>query len=123
MYPGLSTVTVHRDLKAYERKKAMEDIKSGKARIIIIVKMLLEGFDHPPVSIAAICTNIRSPVKYAQFIGRAQRVISGEKDVIADVISLDVFKQQKNYSNFEQQWLIPPTEAEVEIEVEDQEAQ
>ena len=30
-------------------KEAMQDTKNGTARIIIIVKMLLEGFDHPPV--------------------------------------------------------------------------
>ena len=46
---------------------------------VIIVKMLLEGFDHPPVSTAAICTNIHRPIKLAQFIGRAQRVMPGEK--------------------------------------------
>ena len=29
-------------------KEAVQDIKNG-TRIVIIVKMLLEGFDHPPV--------------------------------------------------------------------------
>ena len=29
-------------------KKAVQDTKNG-TRIVIIVKMLLEGFDHPPV--------------------------------------------------------------------------
>ena len=43
----------------------------------------------------------------------------GEKDVVADAISLDVFKQQKNYDNFRYEWLIPPKK----VEVEDQEAQ
>ena len=78
----------------------MQDTKNGTARIVIIVKMLLVGFDHPPVSTAAICTNIHSPIKLAQFIGHAQRVMPGEKDVVADVILLDVIKQQKNYDNF-----------------------
>ena len=74
-------------------KKAVQDIKNGTARIVIIVKMLVEGFDHPPVSIAAICTNIHSPIKLAQFIGRAQKVMSGEKNDVAGT-SLNVFKQQ-----------------------------
>ena len=49
---------------------------------VIIVKMLLVGFDHPPVSTAAICTNIHRPIKLAQFIGRAQRVMPGEKKMM-----------------------------------------
>ena len=81
--------------------------------------MLLEECDHPPVSIAAICTNIHSPIKLAQFIGRAQRVMSGEKDVVADVSHWTYIKFQKNYDNFEYKWLIPPTE----VEADDQEAQ
>ena len=56
--------------------------KNGTARIVIIVKMLLEGFDHPPVSTAAICTNIHRPIKLAQFIGCAQRVMPGEKKMM-----------------------------------------
>ena len=57
----------------------MQDTKNGTARIVFIVKMLLEECDHPPVSIAAIRTNIHRLIKLAQFIGRAQRVMSGEK--------------------------------------------
>ena len=112
----LPAVAIHRNLTTVERRNAMDAIQKGKIRIIIIVKMLLEGFDHPPVSIAAICTNIHSPIKVAQFIGRAQRVIPGEKDVVADVISLEVFKQSRNYDNYNKEWLIPKTEAEVEDE-------
>ena len=117
-YPQLPAVAIHRNLPINDRKKAMSDIKSGRIRIIIIVKMLLEGFDHPPVSIAAICTNICSPVKFAQFIGRAQRVMPGEKDVVADVISLKVFDQSENYNNYDKEWLIPGTDEDVEEEHE-----
>ena len=112
----LHATQIRRELPIRERKKAMKDIKDGTARIIIIVKMLLEGFDHPPVSIAAICTSIHSPVRFAQFIGRAQRVIPGEEDVVADVITLDVFNQQTNFDKFEKEWFIPKTEAEVEAQ-------
>ena len=49
VYPDLPTVAVHRDLKAHERKEAIQDTKNGTAMIVIIVKMLVEGFDHPPV--------------------------------------------------------------------------
>lgn len=56
--------------KAIKKESAMKEIRTGKAEVVIIVNMLLEGFDHPPLSIAAIVTSIQSPVKFAQFIGR-----------------------------------------------------
>ena len=117
-YSHLHSVAMYHNHKAHEHDKAMEDIKSGKARIIIIVQMLLEGFDHPPVSIAAICTKIGSAVRFAQFIGRAQRVLPDEGDVKADVISLSVFEQKINYDNYLQEHLIPLTESDTEIDLE-----
>ena len=57
--------------------------------------MLLEGYDYPPVSTAAICTNIHRPIKLAQFIGRAQRVMPGENDVVTDISHLTYLNSRK----------------------------
>ena len=52
----------------------MRRLKNNELSLVIVVAMLLEGFDHPPISIAAITYKIVSPVRFVQFIGRAQRI-------------------------------------------------
>ena len=56
----------------------------------MVVEWLLEGFGHPPLSIAAILTKIVSPVKFAQFIGRAQRIVRVREGWEANGILVDV---------------------------------
>ena len=113
-FPQFPAAAVYHGLKSHELNRRMTAIKNGEIRIIVVVKKLLEGFDHPNVSIAAICTNIRSPVKFAQFIGRAQRVMPNEIGIVADVVTLSMYEQQKNYTSFENESLIPSTEKDVE---------
>ncbi len=75
--------------------------------------MLLEGFDHAPISVAVIATRIVSPVKFAKFIGRAQRVYrspdeySERRGITAAVISDGFFEQAGNYEKFVNEELIP----------------
>ena len=75
--------------------------------------MLLEGFDHPPISIAAILTKIVSKLKFAQFIGRAQRIVRNQAraesdDIYADVVTHSHFQQEQNYAAYEEALLITP---------------
>ena len=98
---------VHKDI----RKLVLEALYNGKVRILIIVSMLLEGFDYPPISIAAIVTRIHSCVKFAQFVGRAQRVVrqpqqeegvkpEQEKGVKAHIVTHDYFQQRERYEEY-----------------------
>mgnify|MGYP006973202303 FL=1 len=48
--------------------------------------MLLEGYDHSKISIAAIATDITSMLKFAQFIGRAVRVHAADPEGFDAVI-------------------------------------
>ena len=95
--------------KSSDKEEAIQAIRSGSVEIVIIVKMLLEGFDHPPLSIAAIVTSIRSPVKFTQFIGRVQRLVSykdrdgtviWEDGIKAGVITHQHFEQQQLYDDY-----------------------
>lgn len=77
----------------------------------MVVEMLLEGFDHPPISIAAILTKIVSKLKFAQFVGRAQRIVrdqgcdeSGE--IFADIVTHSYFQQEQNYVGYDEALLI-----------------
>jgi len=106
-----TAIAYYYQLPTKERLKRMQRLKDNKVRLVVVVDMLKEGFDHPPISIAAILTNISSPVKFTQFIGRAQRIVrtpeENERNVYADVVTHVHFdKQSGNYHNFQKEWLI-----------------
>jgi DNA repair protein RadD len=50
-------------------------LRSGQLDCIVQVAMLGEGFDHPPLSVAAILRPYRSLSPYVQFVGRVMRTI------------------------------------------------
>ena len=84
--------------KQKNNQKIIKDILKDKYRVVVVVKMLVEGFDYPPFSIAGIVTRIGSITKFSQFVGRIQRLVRTkdeiEKDIVADVISHENFKQE-----------------------------
>lgn len=98
---NINTDTVHQQRK----QNAVDRIKDGKYEVVIIVKMLLEGFDHPPFSVAGIVRKIRSSLTFEQFIGRTQRLVrskQGTEDdkVIANIITHEYFEQENLYKKF-----------------------
>ena len=105
----------HSDCSKRDRESIMEKLYKGELRLLVIVAMLLEGFDFPPISVAAIITHIQSPVKFAQFIGRAQRVVRAPPDQeeqggIADIVTHEYYEQSTNYDMFVKERLIPAAE-------------
>ena len=109
---GPSAIAYHSDFKKYEREEMMARIKSNDVKLLVVVNMLQEGFDHPPISIAAILTKIVSKVKFVQFIGRAQRIVRSKEgpesqNIVANVVTHSHFKQRENYDMFEKELLIP----------------
>lgn len=105
--------TYHSNVPQRTRRKIMTAIRASAIKLVIVVSMLLEGFDHPPISIAAIMTKIVSPVKFVQFIGRAQRVVRGQDGMLesgaieAQIVTHREYEQAENYKAFEQERLIP----------------
>ncbi|XP_068678415.1 uncharacterized protein [Montipora foliosa] len=108
-----SAIAYHSDVRPKNLKeKRFVAIKTNQVKLVVVVASLLEGFDHPPISIAAIMTRIVSPVKFVQFIGRAQRVVRGHEGLEAEEISADIvfhkfFQQKENIEAFESERLIP----------------
>ncbi len=65
-FPGpLKAAFIHSKMIPRRQKRVMTNLKAGNLALIVIVQMLLEGFDHAPISVAAIGTRIVSPVKFA----------------------------------------------------------
>ena len=105
----------HSDCRKRDLDSVMEKLHKGELQLLVIVAMLLEGFDFPPISVAAIITHIQSSVKFTQFIGRAQRVVRAPPDPeeqggIADIVTHAYYEQSRNYTMFVEEHLIPAAE-------------
>lgn len=99
-----TAIAYHGGVKS-ELPRMMDKIRSNKVKLVVVVAMLMEGFDHPPISIAAVMTKITSPVKFVQFVGRAQRVVRSPQgqenpNIIADIVSHTFYRQAENYDSF-----------------------
>jgi DNA repair protein RadD len=71
---GLNTREIHSGQGVDEREDILRELRNGTLDSIVQVQMLGEGFDHPPLSVAAILRPFRSLSPYIQFVGRAMRV-------------------------------------------------
>lgn len=72
---GLGTQEIHSDLDREKQQGIIENLRRGRLDCIVQVQMLGEGFDHPPLSVAAIFRPFRSLSPYIQFVGRVMRVV------------------------------------------------
>lgn len=70
---------IHSDLKAPERRGAIDALDSRGTRIVVCVDMLGEGFDLPALKVAALHAPHKSLAVTLQFIGRFARVASAKK--------------------------------------------
>lgn len=71
---SLLAAVIHSRMSADDREEVVRQLRSGILDVIVQVSMLGEGFDHPPLSVAAIFRPFRSLSPYIQFVGRVMRV-------------------------------------------------
>ena len=79
----------------------LNDFRARKFRTLVICGSLLEGFDHPSVSVVGIARNVQSPIIFAQFIGRSFRKINNLDTVKATIVTDKKFNQRIMWDNFE----------------------
>jgi len=72
---GYNAQEIHSDMDQDRRESVLDALRRGRLDCIVQVQMLGEGFDHPPLSVAAIFRPFRSLSPYIQFIGRVMRVV------------------------------------------------
>ena len=77
-YKKYNPVVIHTGIRPTQRKENLQQVKSGKAKIVVCVDMFGEGIDIPTLKIAAIHDKYRSLPITLQFIGRFART-SGNK--------------------------------------------
>ena len=111
LYPDAPAFAYHSNMSEPQRNIVKARLQNNELKLVVVVAMLLEGFDHPPISIAAVATRIVSPVKFVQFVGRAQRIYRGtqgsEVNGIAHIVTHSDYEQRQNYDNFINESLIP----------------
>jgi len=79
---GIRSSVVHGAMDAGERRRVLEDYKSGKIRVLANVGVLTEGFDDPSTSCVILARAIGTLALYLQICGRALRVAPGKTDAI-----------------------------------------
>jgi DNA repair protein RadD len=72
---GLQAATIHSDMPDERKAAVLAKLRNNQLDCIVQVAMLGEGFDHPPLSVAAIFRPYRSLSPYIQFIGRVMRTV------------------------------------------------
>ena len=89
---------IHGDMPPAERKKRMDDFRSGTARVLISTDLLARGIDVQQVSLVI---NFELPVQqenYIHRIGRSGRF--GRKGLAINLISGDEIRQMKEIEAF-----------------------
>lgn len=72
---GLRAEYVHTKEDGKKNEQAIEKLNRHELDVIIQVRKLGEGFDHPYLSVAAVCSLFANLAPFAQFVGRIMRVI------------------------------------------------
>jgi superfamily II DNA or RNA helicase len=66
---------IHSQEDSETNEKTLKKLENHQLDVIVQVKMLGEGFDHPYLSIAAVCSVFSNLCPFVQFIGRIMRVV------------------------------------------------
>lgn len=73
---SLQAATIHSRMPDEQKDSVLAKLRSSQIDCIVQVAMLGEGFDHPPLSVAAIFRPYRTLSPYVQFVGRVMRTVA-----------------------------------------------
>jgi hypothetical protein len=73
---GYHAEAIHSLQAKAQQRNTLQRLRNGRLDVIVQVQMLGEGFDHPPLSVAAVFRPFRTLSPYVQFIGRVMRVMT-----------------------------------------------
>jgi DNA repair protein RadD len=72
---GLKAREIYSEMDPDLQESVLHELEDYRIDCIVQVQMLGEGFDHPPLSVAAVFRPFRSLSPYVQFVGRIMRVM------------------------------------------------
>ena len=105
LFPEDQAAVYYSKIKKRHLKETMRKLRNNEFKLVIVCSMLLEGFDHPPISIAVVAYKIESAVRFHQFVGRAQRICRDKDEIerngVTHVVSHSYFSQRQNYHRYD----------------------
>lgn len=79
---GELAVGLHSNMTTKARDASQEAFESGKARHMVFVSIVSEGYDYPPIDCVVLMRPIKSPVLYVQTVGRGLRPAEGKENLL-----------------------------------------
>ena len=76
------SVRIHSKMNRDERKFSQDMFESGRARHLVFVTIVSEGYDHPPIDCVCLMRPIKSAVLYIQTVGRGLRLADSKSDLL-----------------------------------------
>jgi superfamily II DNA or RNA helicase len=84
---GIASAVISGETPREERRRIMEDRRSGRVQVLSNCMVLTEGFDDPGLSCAVIARPTASQPLYGQMVGRVLRPFPGKRDaLVLDVV-------------------------------------
>lgn len=122
---GYQAHEIHSKMTDEQKAKVLRDLHDGTLDVIVQVQMLGEGFDHPPLSVAAIFRPFRSLSPYIQFVGRVMRVNKQQspghldnRGIVVSHVGLNLERHWEDFKNLDvedqqivQAWLLSGQQA------------
>jgi superfamily II DNA/RNA helicase len=103
---GIEAREIHSGMSHEDQEQVLRDLRNGVIDAVVQVQMLGEGFDHPPLSVAAIFRPFRSLSPYIQFVGRIMRVnvqnAPGHPDNLGVVVSHVGMNIDRHWEDFKE---------------------
>lgn len=70
-----------------ERESKLERHRNGEFQVIVNCAVLVEGYDDPSISCVLLARPTKSPILFAQMVGRGTRLAHGKSDlVVIDIV-------------------------------------
>lgn len=116
LHLGVPAAVVSSESRLGSRRKAIEDFKSGRLRVLCNCEVLTTGFDAPKVTHVVVARPTVSLVLYQQMIGRGLRgpKFGGtEKCVIFDCEDRYAGQRPLGYTQFRELWGVRPRSSTV----------
>ncbi len=119
---GIPTVLVTGEMGEAERRAALSSYAAGRARVVVNVAVLTEGWDHPPTSCVVLLRPSSFKSTMIQMLGRGLRTINPEEHpgiVKTDCIVLDFGTSSLLHGSLEQDVDLSGTEGNGEAPTKD----
>lgn len=103
---GYAAQAIHSHQTQRERENILGNLYTGRIDAIIQVQLLGEGFDHPPLSVAAVLRPFRTLSPYVQFVGRIMRTVRsnrpGDPNNQGVIVSHVGLNTERHWKDFQQ---------------------